>query len=50
LGVNGVINEIIVKPQVTPSEGKKKIQGALVRSATIDAGKITVEAQGARPS
>jgi osmotically-inducible protein OsmY len=48
LGVNGVINEIIAKPQVTPSEVKKKIQGALVRSATIDAGKITVEAQGSK--
>ncbi|MFZ3341696.1 MAG: BON domain-containing protein [Terriglobales bacterium] len=46
LGVNGVINEIVVKPQVTPSDVKKKIQDALVRSATIDAGKITVEVQG----
>ena len=46
LGVTGVINEITVKPQVTPSEVKKKIQDALVRSATIDAGKITVEVQG----
>jgi len=46
LGVNGVINEIVVKPQVTPSDVKKKIQEALVRSATIDAGKITVEVQG----
>jgi osmotically-inducible protein OsmY len=45
-GVNGVINEIVVKPQVTPSDVKKKIQDALVRSATIDAGKITVEVQG----
>jgi osmotically-inducible protein OsmY len=45
-GVNGVINEIVVKPQVTPSDVKKKIEDALVRSATIDAGKITVEVQG----
>jgi hypothetical protein len=29
---------------------KKKIQGALVRSATIDAGKITVEVQEGKPS
>jgi osmotically-inducible protein OsmY len=48
LGVNGVINEIVVKPQVTPTEVKKKIQDALVRSATIDAGKITVEVQGSK--
>ena len=46
LGVNGVINEIVVKPQVTPSDVKKKIQDALVRSATIDGGRITVEVQG----
>jgi osmotically-inducible protein OsmY len=45
-GVNGVINEIVVKPQVTPGEVKKKIEGALVRSATIDASRITVEVQG----
>jgi osmotically-inducible protein OsmY len=45
-GVNGVINQIVVKPQVTPGEVKKKIEGALVRSATIDAGRITVEVQG----
>jgi osmotically-inducible protein OsmY len=45
-GVNGVINEIVVKPQVTPSDVRKKIQDALVRSAAIDAGKITVEVQG----
>jgi osmotically-inducible protein OsmY len=45
-GVNGVINEIVVKPQVTPSDVKKKIEDALVRSATIDAGKITVEVEG----
>lgn len=45
-GVNGVINEIVVKPQVTPSDVKKKIEDALVRSATIDASRITVEVQG----
>jgi osmotically-inducible protein OsmY len=46
LGVTGVINEIVVKPQVTASDLKKKIQDALLRSATIDASKITVEMQG----
>jgi osmotically-inducible protein OsmY len=48
LGVTGVINEIVVKPQVTASDLKKKIQDALVRSATIDASKITVEMQGTK--
>src|SRR3981189_26285 len=42
-GVKGVTNLITVKPRVTPSELKKKIENALVRNAEIDAHKITVE-------
>jgi osmotically-inducible protein OsmY len=45
-GVKGVTNLITVKPRVTPSELKKKIEDALVRNAEIDAKKITVEVQG----
>jgi osmotically-inducible protein OsmY len=48
VGVTGVINEIVVKPQATAAELKKKIHDALVRSATVDASKITVEVQGSK--
>ena len=47
-GVKGVTNLITVKPHVTPSELKKKIEDALVRNAEIDANKITVEVQGSK--
>jgi len=47
-GVKGVTNLITVKPRVTPSELKKKIENALVRNAEIDAHKITVEVQGSK--
>ena len=45
-GVRGVTNLITVKPRVTPSELKKKIEDALVRNAEVDANRITVEVQG----
>jgi len=47
-GVTGVTNLITVKPHATPSEIKKKIEDALVRSAEIDADKIRVEVQGSK--
>ncbi|MGH9645061.1 MAG: BON domain-containing protein [Terriglobales bacterium] len=47
-GVKGVTNLITVKPRVTPSELKKKIEDALVRNAEVDANRITVEVQGNR--
>jgi osmotically-inducible protein OsmY len=47
-GVKGVTNLITVKPRVTPSELKKKIENALVRNAEIGAHKITVEVQGSK--
>ena len=47
-GVTGVSNLIVVKPTVTPSELKQKIERALVRSAQTDAQRITVEADGSR--
>jgi osmotically-inducible protein OsmY len=49
-GVKGVINSITVKPRLTPSELKEKIEKALVRSAETDAERIFVEVQGARSS
>ncbi len=47
-GVRGVSNLITVKPNVTPSELKKKIEEALVRSAELDARNIRVEVQGSK--
>jgi osmotically-inducible protein OsmY len=44
-GVLGVFNQITVTPRVQPSDVKKKIQEAFVRSAQIDARRITVEAR-----
>jgi osmotically-inducible protein OsmY len=45
-GVKGVTNLIAVKPRVTPSEIKEKIEQALVRSAQMDAQRITIEVEG----
>ena len=45
-GVKGVLNLIAVKPRVTPSDLKRKIEEALVRSAETDADRITVEVEG----
>ena len=45
-GVVGVSNNIQVKPSVTPSELKGKIENALRRSAELDARRITVEVDG----
>jgi osmotically-inducible protein OsmY len=47
-GVKGVTNLITVKPRPTPSQLKEKIEQALVRSATMDAQRITVEVQGSK--
>jgi osmotically-inducible protein OsmY len=45
-GVKGVTNLIQLKPEVAPSEIKRKIEEAFRRSAEIDASRITVEAHG----
>ncbi|MDO8179965.1 MAG: BON domain-containing protein [Undibacterium sp.] len=42
-GINGVTNNIVVKPKVSPLEIKRKIEEALKRSAEIDANRIIVE-------
>jgi osmotically-inducible protein OsmY len=47
-GVKGVTNLITVKPRVTASELKEKIEQALVRSVETDAQRITVEVQGSK--
>jgi osmotically-inducible protein OsmY len=45
-GVIGVTNNIEVKPVVTPTEIKSKIEDALKRSAELDARRITVDLDG----
>jgi osmotically-inducible protein OsmY len=45
-GVVGITNNITLKPQVTPSEIKSKIEEALRRSAELDARRIRVEIDG----
>ncbi len=47
-GVKGVTNLITVKPRVTPTDLKKKIEDALVRSAEVDAQRIQVDVQGSK--
>jgi osmotically-inducible protein OsmY len=42
-GVKGVVNSIQVKPKVTPTDIKKKIEEAFKRHAEIDADQIRVE-------
>ena len=45
-GVIGIINNIEVRPKVTPTEVKSKIEEALRRSAELDARRISVEVEG----
>src|SRR2546421_11744713 len=47
-GVRGVTNLVRVKSRATPSELKKKIEDALIRSAETDAQRIQVEVQGGK--
>ena len=44
-GVLGIINNIEIKPKVTPTEIKNKIEEALRRSAELDARRISVEVE-----
>ena len=47
-GAKGVSNLIVVKPVASPSDLKKKIEDALIRTAQVDASNITVEVQGSK--
>jgi osmotically-inducible protein OsmY len=47
-GVKGVSNLVTVKARPTPSELRKKIEDALVRTAETDASRITVEVDGSK--
>ncbi|HEV7521970.1 MAG TPA: BON domain-containing protein [Candidatus Angelobacter sp.] len=48
LGVKGVTNLINVVPRATPSDLKRKIEDAIVRTAQADASRITVEVHGTK--
>lgn len=45
-GVIGVINNIEIKPRVSPTDVKNKIEESLKRSAELDARRINVEVEG----
>ena len=47
-GVTGIFNKIEVKPKVSPTEVKSKIEEALRRSAELDARRIRVEVEGSK--
>ena len=47
-GVKGVVNWITIKPRVSPTEIRSKIEEALRRSAELDARRITVETEGSK--
>jgi osmotically-inducible protein OsmY len=47
-GVKGVTNLITVKERPTPTDLKKRIEEALVRTALVDASRITVEVDGTK--
>jgi osmotically-inducible protein OsmY len=47
-GVQRLVNNITVKPRVSPSDVKNKIEAALKRSAELDARRITVQTEAGR--
>ncbi len=47
-GVRGVTNAIAVRPTVTPQQVKQKIESALQRRASRDAGQVKVETVGGK--
>jgi osmotically-inducible protein OsmY len=47
-GVRGVINQIVIKPSVSPLDVQKRITEALHRHAALDARRIHVDADGGR--
>lgn len=46
LGVKGVTNVITAVPRATPSDLKRKIEDAIIRTAQADASRVTVEVRG----
>jgi len=48
MGVKGLSNQINVKPKVSPTEVKAKIEAALERNAVLDAKQVNVTAAGSK--
>ena len=48
LGVKNVINNIVIEPKLTATDVRSNIREALHRTATVDAGKITVSINGTK--
>ena len=48
LGVKNVINNIVIEPKLTATDVRSNICEALHRTATVDAGKITVSINGTK--
>lgn len=46
LGVRGVSNQVTLSAKVTPADLKHRIEGALKRSAEVEAAKIRVATRG----
>ena len=44
MGVKGIVNRISVKPRISATDVKAKIEGAFARRAQLDANQIKVEA------
>ena len=49
-GVRNLVNNIVIKPNLSPADIKSKITDALHRTATVDAGKVTVDINGTKVS
>lgn len=47
-GVRGVLNQIVIKPSVSPPDVQRRITEALHRHAAVDARRIHVDAEGGR--
>jgi len=47
-GVLGITNNIVLKPRVSTTDVKTKIEEALKRSAVVDAGRIKIAADGTK--
>jgi osmotically-inducible protein OsmY len=48
VGISGVINSITIKPRVSPTAVKAKIEAAIQRNAALDAKQINVTAAGSK--
>jgi osmotically-inducible protein OsmY len=48
IGINGVTNQITIRPHVVPADVKAKIEDAFKRHAELDARRVTVETTGGK--